>query len=99
MWRQRGAVLTLTLVGILGSTAQGIAQELPIETSPGPSRSTIRSEPSRPSDVSARPLDVSVYPGDVGARHRPAFVEPFAARYETRTTRGRYGLSGWTAPR
>ena len=100
MWRHRGirTVLTLTLIGVLGSTAPGIAQELPIESSPGPSRSTIRPEPSRPSDAAVRPLDVGAYPGDVGVRHRPAFVEPFAARYETRTTRGRYGLSGWTAP-
>ncbi len=100
MWRHRGvrAALLLMLVGMLGSTSLSIAQELPIETSPGPTRSTIRPEPSRPSDAAARPLDVGAYPGDVGVRHRPAFVEPFAARYETRTTRGRYGVSGWTAP-
>jgi len=100
MWRHRGirALLTLMLIGVLGSTTPASAQELPIETSPGPSRSTIRPEPGRPADVAARPLDVGAYPGDVGVRHRPAFVEPFVARYETRTARGRYGLSGWTAP-
>lgn len=96
--RELGGVLTFTLIGILVSATPGIAQELPIETSPGSSRPMIRSEPSKPSVTDARPLDVGAYPGDVGVRHRPAFVEPFAARYETRAARGRFGLSGWTAP-
>jgi hypothetical protein len=45
-----------------------------------------------------RPRDYEYYPGGTRVEHDPAFVEPFAGTYETATTSGRYGVSGWTAP-
>jgi hypothetical protein len=45
-----------------------------------------------------RPRDADFYPYGTRVEHDPAFIEPFAASYQTSTTSGRFGLSGWTAP-
>src|SRR5207248_1832947 len=46
-----------------------------------------------------KPPDSDFYPdGGVKVEHDPAFIEPFAGRYETTNGSGRFGLSGWTAP-
>jgi hypothetical protein len=45
-----------------------------------------------------RPPDADVYPYGTKVEHDPAFIEPFAGRYQTATGSGQYGVSGWTAP-
>lgn len=45
-----------------------------------------------------RPRDYTFYPYGTRVEHDPAFIEPFAATYQTATMSGRYGFSGWTAP-
>ena len=45
-----------------------------------------------------RPRDADFYPYGTRVEHDPAFVEPFSGTYQTATTSGRFGLSGWTAP-
>jgi hypothetical protein len=45
-----------------------------------------------------RPRDADFYPYGTRVEHDPAFIEPFAGTYQTATSSGRYGLSGWTAP-
>ena len=45
-----------------------------------------------------RPRDADFYPYGTRVEHDPAFIEPFAASYQTATGSGRFGLSGWTAP-
>ena len=45
-----------------------------------------------------RPRDADYYPYGSRVEYDPAFVEPFTGTYQTSTTSGRYGLSGWTAP-
>jgi hypothetical protein len=86
------------MICVLVSTEIVFAQELPIETSPGPSKPAGRPEPRRLPDTVMPLPEASAYPRDVGVRHDPAFIEPLAARYERKTGRGRLGLSGWTAP-
>ncbi len=46
-----------------------------------------------------RPPDNDFYPEGTKVEHDPAFIEPMAARYETPSGSGRYGFSGWTAPK
>jgi hypothetical protein len=46
----------------------------------------------------SKPPDHDWYPQGTRVQHDPAFVEPLASKYETPTTSGRVGLSGWTAP-
>jgi hypothetical protein len=45
-----------------------------------------------------RPRDADFYPYGTRVEHDPAFIEPFTRSYETSTSSGQYGLSGWTAP-
>ena len=45
-----------------------------------------------------RPRDADFYPYGTRVEHDPAFIEPFAGSYQTATTSGRFGLSGWTSP-
>lgn len=56
-------------------------------------------EPTRPDDeLGAR--EQEFYPGVlIRSRHEPAFVQPFVADVPvSRTSKVRFGLSGWTAP-
>ena len=45
-----------------------------------------------------RPRDTEFYPYGTRVEHDPGFIEPFAGSYQTATSSGRFGLSGWTAP-
>ncbi len=45
-----------------------------------------------------RPREADWYIYDVRVFHEPAFIVPFSEEYQTSTTRGRYGLAGWTSP-
>jgi hypothetical protein len=86
-------------IGILLAAGTVLAQGLPIETSPGPTRQPTRIEPYRPPDVPARLPEAASYPHDVGVRLHPGFIEPLVAQYESKTAGPvRLGLSGWTSP-
>jgi hypothetical protein len=98
MW-PAGAGCVSALIGVLLATGTVLAQGLPIETSPGPSRPLIRIEPHRPPDVPARLPEAASYPRDVGVRLNPAFIEPLVAQYESKAAGPvRLGLAGWTPP-
>jgi hypothetical protein len=88
----------MAMFGVLMSTAGGLAQELPIETSPERREPDSRSEPRRLPDTPTSPSRESAYPRDVGVRHEPVFIAPLAGRYDTPEGGGRFGLSGWTSP-
>jgi hypothetical protein len=75
------------------------AQQVKIETSRKPSEREARIVPPPLHYETSRPPDADVYPRGTKVEHDPAFIEPLAARYETPTGSGRYGFSGWTAPK
>jgi hypothetical protein len=87
------------VIGVLLATGTVLAQGLPIETSPGPTKQPSRVEPYRPPDVPARLPEAASYPRDVGVRLDPAFIEPLVAQYESKATGPVHlGLSGFTPP-
>ena len=47
----------------------------------------------------SKPRDNDFYPQGEKVEHDPAFIEPLAGHYETPTGSGRFGFSGWTAPK
>lgn len=96
--RRARAGLIIAMVCTLVSSGVVFAQNLPIETSPGPSKPATRPEPLRLPDAVSPLPDANAYPRDVGVRDNPGFIEPMVARYETKAGPGRFGLSGWTAP-
>jgi hypothetical protein len=97
MWSASAGCVS-ALIGALLTAAAAFAQGLPIETSPGPTRQSIRVEPHGPPDVPARLPEAAAYPRDVGVRLNPAFIEPLVTQYQSKTGAVRLGLSGWTAP-
>jgi hypothetical protein len=99
-WRMWPAVAgcVSALTGVLLATGTIFAQGLPIETSPGPTRQSIRVEPYRPPDIPARLPEAALYPRDVGVRLDPGFIEPLVTHYQSKTGDVRLGLSGFSAP-
>ena len=90
--------------GIIGmtllATLPAVAQQVDIEASRQVPEPEVRVLPPPLHDQTTRPLpDAEVYP-QRGAHvdHDPAFIEPFTRTYQTPTSTGRVGLSGWTAP-
>jgi hypothetical protein len=60
--------------------------------------------PERPDFVTPGPqLDITEprenqwYPEGVRVPYDPAFIAPFSTEYETPTTRGQYGVAGWSS--
>jgi hypothetical protein len=45
-----------------------------------------------------RPYQADDYPAGMRVPYDPAFIEPFAWTWETVSSSGAFGLSGWTAP-
>src|SRR5688572_33001785 len=91
-------------LGIVGMTLlaalPAAAQQVDIEASRQVPEPELRVVPPPLHDQTTRPLpDAEVYPRR-GAHvdHDPAFIEPFAKTYQTTTSTGRVGLSGWSAP-
>ena len=106
------ATRTLVIVVGLGLliAAPAAAQQGVVPQAPKPGVQ-IQSVPAAPTERVTRvvppplhyetpkPPDSDFYPdGGVKVEHDPAFIEPFAGRYETTNGSGRFGLSGWTAP-
>ena len=44
-----------------------------------------------------QPRENEWYPEGVRVPYDPAFITPMSEEYETTTTRGRYGIAGWTS--
>ena len=106
------ATRTLVIVVGLGLliAAPAAAQQGVVPQAPKPGVQ-IQSVPAAPTErvtrvvppplhyETTKPPDSDFYPGGgVKVEHDPAFIEPFAGRYETTNGSGRFGLSGWTAP-
>ena len=89
----RYALVALALLHACPSLAQeiGIQQE-PRQEAPQ------QEHGSPPGHGASAPPAISVPGRDVPVDHAPAFVEPLVGAYETPTTTGQFGLSGWTAP-
>jgi hypothetical protein len=87
------------LGGVLLTGGTALAQGLPIEATPGPTRAPVRLEPYRPGELPASLPESAAYPRDVGVRLDPAFIEPLVARYETKNAGPVVlGFAGWTPP-
>jgi hypothetical protein len=90
--------------GIIGMTLlaalPAAAQQVDIEASRQVPEPELRVLPPPLYDQTTRPLpDADVYPNrGANVEHDPAFIEPFTRTYQTTTSTGRMGLSGWTAP-
>jgi hypothetical protein len=85
-----------TALLVLIFAVPAVAQQVDIRTTPP--------EKERPDFVAPGPyLDISEprenpwYPYGVRVPFDPAFIAPFSAEHETPTTRGRYGVAGWSA--
>lgn len=88
-----------TAVLLLGSVvlaAAPAAAQVGIETRPDPLAPRVGVV--RPQRDETRPRDAVFAPRGPVVDHAPAFIMPFAGRYETATGSGLYGLSGWTSP-
>jgi hypothetical protein len=84
------AVMVLAMLG----PSLSLAQDIRIEERPRPEAP--QGESSGPSRHDASTPPAAGVPPRVD--HAPAFIEPFVGTYETPTTTGQFGLSGWTAP-
>jgi len=89
---------TLALAAIVLALAVPVfAQQVDIRATPPP--------PDRPGEFVApgpyydvtRPRENEWYPDGVRVPYDPAFIAPLSEEYETPTSRGRYGLAGWTS--
>lgn len=97
-----------SLIALPAGAQQGVVPQAPQPQQPGVQiRSTAPVPAERPARVVAPPLhyettrppDADYYVhGGTKVEHDPAFIEPLAARYETASGSGQYGLSGWTSP-
>ena len=100
-------VLGVAALGALPADAQqGATPQAPappsgvqIQTAPPPADRDARVVAPPLHYETTRPPDSDFYP-PAGPRveHDPAFIEPLASRYETRTQSGRVGFSGWVSP-
>jgi hypothetical protein len=90
------AVAGMVAFGVGAAEAQVKIETTRPQTPPKPPEARIVPPPLHYEQT--RPRDNEFYPYGTRVEHDPAFVEPFAGSYQTATTSGRFGLSGWTAP-
>ncbi len=91
------AMKTLALAAILLALAvPALAQQVDIRVTPPPAE--------RPDFVTAlpysgitEPRENQWYPEGVRVPYDPAFIPGASEEYETTTSRGQYGLAGWTS--
>lgn len=90
-----GAAIALALLAVSPVWAQQVEIQ-----APAPTREPARPEVIAPGlhDQVTRPSDSDYYPRGTRVQHDPAFIAPFTAKWQTPTSSGRVGLSGWTAP-
>jgi hypothetical protein len=94
--------MRLATIGILAALivalgAPALAQ-VEIETVRPPAEPEPRVVPPPLHYETTRPPETDLYPRGTKVEHDPAFIEPFAVRWSTPDSSGRFGLSGWTAP-
>jgi hypothetical protein len=90
-----GAAMALAVLAVSPAWAQQVEIH-----APAPAREAGRPEVIAPGlhDQVTRPSDSDYYPQGTRVQHDPAFIVPFTATWQTPTSSGRVGLSGWTAP-
>ncbi len=91
----------LAITALLLAVAGPALAQVDIRTAPP-------ATPERPRDLVVtpgpytditEPRENSWYPQGVRVPYEPAFIAPpMSEEYETTTSRGRYGIAGWTAP-
>jgi hypothetical protein len=90
------AKIGILAVLVVASAGPALAQQLEIEqTPPRTERPRDFVTPGPYQDV--EPVEKQWYPYNVRVPYDPAFIEPMSKEYETATTRGRYGIAGWTS--
>jgi len=96
-------LLALAVAGMVTLAAGAAEAQVKIETTrpqAPPKAPEARIVPPPLHYEQTRPRDNEFYPYGTRVEHDPAFVEPFAGSYQTSTTSGRFGLSGyWVLPR
>ena len=90
-----GAAIALALLAVSPVWAQQVEIQ-----APAPTREPARPEVIAPGlhDQVTRPSDSDYYPRGTRVQHDPAFIAPFTTTWQSPTSSGRVGLSGWTAP-
>ena len=98
----RLAAVALTLIAgpVLAQQppAGAPAPNVEIQTTPEARPEAVRAVPPPLHYDTTRPSESGTYRHDVRVEHEPAFIEPFTGRFESPTSSGQYGLSGWTSP-
>jgi len=94
MWRLLGGFFVVMALTIGSAFAQQIEIEAPTPERPRPPLIV------PPGDYfqMAHPSDSNYYPNWPPVNFDPAFVEPLSQKFETPTSTGRFGLSGWVSP-
>lgn len=95
-------MMKIAKIGILATLVVAIAgpalgqQQLEIQTTPPPAER--RGEFVAPGPYhDVEPRENQWYPHNVRVPYDPAFIEPASTEYETTTSRGRYGVAGWSS--
>jgi hypothetical protein len=87
-----------TIFGVLVLSVAPAYAQVQIETRPPAAPPAAEIVPPGLRYEVTRPSDTNFYPQGPRVEHDPAFIEPFAVDYETPTSTGKVGLSGWTSP-
>jgi hypothetical protein len=98
-WTMRTFTGLAILALAMSSALPAVAQQVEIEAKRSAPEREARVVPPPLHYETTRPPDADVYfPPGTRVEHDPAFFEPAAKTYQTATSSGRYGLSGWTSP-
>jgi hypothetical protein len=90
--------MTLLLAGLGLLVALPAAAQVEIQSKSAPQERPARIVTPPLHYETSKPPDHDFYPSGPKVGHDPAFIEPLAIKYETPSSSGRVGLSGWTAP-
>jgi hypothetical protein len=101
-----GLVVALgALTALPAAAQQGVVPQAPqpgVRVQPAPPPTVERPARVVPPPLhyeTSKPPDNDLYPQGMKVEHDPAFIEPLAGTYETPTSSGSVGFSGWTAPK
>ena len=93
------AKTVLAIVGFsLVVASAAVAQEVKIEAKPQAREPKLEIVPPAGRYEQSQPTDREFYPDGPRVEHDPAFIEGLSREYQTATSAGRAGLSGWTSP-
>lgn len=88
----------MTIGFVVLVVAPVLAQQIDIEA-PSPERPPeIQVIPPGLYDQVTQPTDQDYYPRGTRVPYDPAFIAPFTFAWQTGTSSGRVGFSGWTSP-